>query len=388
MKKTVFIAALAVVAMASCTKNELKVPSTGSDAVISFQPVVANATKADYITNSSIAPVGSTSDFKFTVYAWYTHNAEMTASTTTATATKYMDAVVVSYKDRHDDGTPGATPGATQGQGGWSPENKYYWPKNGYLSFDAYAPSAASSDGTFSSSVENGLQIAGYTVKDLAQQYDLLYSTRTLNKTTSTGGNNDTYDGVDIKFKHALSAIEVTAKTDADYGTDAIKLNKVSILYAYDQGSFSQGLTSPVSNENPGWTPQNHEASYVLYDAGATLSEGANLSETLLTSKTTPAIKNAILLPQSFDHTSETTHTVSIKVDYSIKHGNDYLAQNQTFKLNTTTVNDNSGNPVNQSEWEMGKKYTYNFIFSLEEIYFAPSVENWTEVTVNNITVK
>ena len=56
MKKTVFIAALAIVAMASCTKNELKVPSNGTDAVISFQPVVANATKASYITNDSITP--------------------------------------------------------------------------------------------------------------------------------------------------------------------------------------------------------------------------------------------------------------------------------------------------------------------------------------------
>ena len=380
MKKTILFAALAVVAMSSCTKNELKVPSTGSDAVISFQPVVANATKAGYITNSSIAPVGSTSDFKFTVYAWYTHNAEMTASTTTATATKYMDAVEVSYKARHDDGTPGATPGATQGQGGWSPENKYYWPKNGYLSFDAYAPSTASSDGTFSSSVENGLQIADYTVKDLAQQYDLLYSTRTLNKTTSTGGNNDTYDGVDIKFKHALSAIEVTAKTDADYGTDAIKLNKVSILYAYKKGNFSQRMADAITEDTPAWDNQNTEVDeYVLYDAGATLSDGASLSQTPLKS---PAISNAILLPQDFDHTTA-GKIVSIKVDYSIKGTNGYLAQTQTFKLNTTTVSS-----AIQNGWEMGKRYTYNFIFSLEEIYFAPQVAEWTDVTVNDIDVK
>ena len=55
MKKTILFAALAVVAMASCTKNELKVPSTGTDAVISFQPVVANATKADYLTTANLA---------------------------------------------------------------------------------------------------------------------------------------------------------------------------------------------------------------------------------------------------------------------------------------------------------------------------------------------
>ena len=66
MKKTVFIAALAVVAMASCTKNELKVPSNGTDAVISFQPVVANATKAGYITNDNMA----TACTDLGVFAW------------------------------------------------------------------------------------------------------------------------------------------------------------------------------------------------------------------------------------------------------------------------------------------------------------------------------
>lgn len=379
MKKTVFIAALAVVAMASCTKNELKVPSTGSDAVISFQPVVANATKAGYITNSSIAPVGSTSDFKFKVYAWYTHNAEMTASTTTAK--KYMDAVVVSYKARHDDGTPGATPGATQGQGGWSPENKYYWPKNGYLSFDAYAPSTASTDGSFDSDVEHGLQIENYTVKDLAHQYDLLYSTRTLNKTTSTGGNNDTYDGVDIKFKHALSAIEVTAKTFADY-SGAIKLKKITILNAYNKGNFSQGMTDAVTESSAAWDPSN-ETEYVLF----TNDSGVELDQTGLSSESTPnAISNAILLPQGFSHT--TGKNVSIKVDYTIKCDAGDLAQSYTVDLSTTSGSEAGGASASLSDWEVGKRYTYNFIFTLDEVYFAPSVENWKDVTVDGINVE
>lgn len=375
MEKNLLFAALAVVAMASCTKNELKVPATGTDAVISFQPVVANATKADYITNSTIAPTGDpkSSTFKFTVYAWYTDGAEMTTSTTTSTAKAYMSGVEVSYKPGHND--------ATKGEGGWSPATTYYWPKNGYLSFDAYAPSTASADGTFSSVVETGLQIANYTVKDLNQQYDLLYSTRTLNKSKSTDGTNTTYDGVDIAFKHALAAIEVTAKTDADYGTDAIKLNKVSILYAYKKGNFSQGMANAITEDTPAWDNQNTEVDeYVLYDAGATLSDGASLSQTPLKS---PAISNAILLPQSFDHTPTTTNTVSIKVDYSIKGTTDYLAQTQTFDLSDTKVGS-----IDQTGWEMGKRYTYNFIFSLEEIYFAPQVAEWTDVTVNDITVK
>ena len=376
MKKSFFFAALAVVAMASCTKNELKVPSTGTDAVIFFQPVVANATKAGYLTTANMA----TACTKFGVFAWYPNGGTM--ETTTTVGTLYMDNVTVTYKTFNDT--------SDEGSGTWAPSTTYYWPKNGKLSFDAYAPADAhaastpgAGKGTFTSDIKKGLQIADYTVADLGNQYDLLYSKRAQNKNTSVGTENATYDGVDIAFKHALAAIEVTAKTAADYGTGAIKLNKVSILYAYNNGNFSQGMTDAITEDTPVWDNQNNEVEYVLYDAGSTLSNGADLSQTPLTSLTSPAISNAILLPQDFIHTSGSGNHVSIKVDYSIKGTTDYLAQTQTFKLNTTTVGSTP-----QTGWEMGKKYTYNFIFTLEDIHFAPSVTEWTEVTVNDIDVK
>ena len=380
MKKSLICAALAVVAMASCTKNELKVPSTGSDAVISFQPVVANATKADYITNSSIS--NDRTSFSFAVFAWYPDGGEMLTSTTSGT--RYMDNVTVTYKTFIDD--------SDEGSGTWAPTTTYYWPKNGKLSFDAYAPASAhaastpgAGKGTFTSDIKKGLQIADYTVADLGSQYDLLYSTRALNKNTSVGETNATYDGVDIAFNHALAAIEVKAKTAADYGTDVIKLNKVTILYACNKGNFSQGMSNAITEGTPVWTNQKNEVNYVLYDAGAELSNGANLSTTPLTSETTPAISNAILLPQSFAHAS---NTVSIKVDYSIKGTNGYLAQTQTFKLNTTSGSEPGGTYSPLSAWEIGKKYTYTLVFTLEDIHFAPSVENWTDVTVGQIDVK
>ena len=377
MEKNLLFAALAVVAMASCTKNELKVPATGTDAVISFQPVVANATKADYITDYTIAPTGDpkSSTFKFTVYAWYTDGAEMTTSTTTSTAKAYMSGVEVSYKPGHND--------ATQGEGGWSPATTYYWPKNGYLSFDAYAPSTASADGTFSSVVETGLQIANYTVKELTGQYDLLYSKRTLNKKNSTeGATNNTYDGVDIAFKHALAAIEVTAKTDKNY-SGAIKLKKITILNAYNKGTFSQGMTDAAHEGAAAWSGQSMETPYELFKNDS----GVELTQTALTSKTANPISNAILLPQEFDHTA-TSNKVSIRVDYTIKHGTEELAQYYVVDLSSTSGAVAGGSSAPLSAWEIGKRYTYNFIFSLDEVYFAPEVAEWTDVTVKDIDVK
>ena len=378
MKKTVFIAALAVVAMASCTKNELKVPSTGTDAVISFQPVVANATKATYLTTANMKDKCAS----FGVFAWYPDGGTM--QTTTTTGTKYMDNVTVTYNGSFNDTDD-------TGTGTWAPSTTYYWPKNGKLSFDAYAPADAhaastpgAGKGTFNSDIKKGLQIADYTVAELANQYDLLYSTRATNKNTSVGETNATYDGVDIPFNHALAAIEVKAKTAADYGTDAIKLNKITIQNAFNKGTFDQGMTNAMTIGTPEWSNQGNEVEYVLYDAGSTLSDGASLSQTPLES---PTISNAILLPQDFDHTT-TGKIVSIKVDYSIKGTNDYLAQTQTFKLNTTTGPEAGGSYNSLSAWEIGKKYTYTLVFTLEDIHFAPSVADWTEVTVKDIDVK
>lgn len=365
MKKSLLFAALAVVAMASCTKNELKVPSTGSDAVISFQPVVANATKATYLTTANMKDQCN----EFGVFAWY-GEPDLAASGSAATA--YMDNVKVTYSASIDED-------ASAGAGAWAPDSPYYWPKNGTLSFDAYAPASAHATtpglgtGKVASTAANGLKIENYTVAALANQYDLLYSTRTKDKVTSTGGSNDTYDGVDIAFHHALAAIEVTAKTYENY-SDAIKLKTITILNAYSKGTFNQNMTNATTEGTAKWSDHGTEVSYVLF------SGDQALSTTALTSSTTPAISNAILLPQSFTHTP---NKVSIKVDYSIKHGSSYLPQTQTFDLSATTVS-----TVAQTDWEMGKRYTYNFIFSLDKVYFAPKVDDWTIVTVDNINVK
>lgn len=374
MKKTLFLAALAVVAMAACTKNELKVPSKGTDAEISFQPVVANATKASYITNESIAPTGTpkSSDFKFSVFAWYTKD-DMTVSTTESVATAYMSNVEVSYNAGIDDGT-------TTGSGAWAPSTKYYWPKNGKLSFDAYAPSTALADATeIKSDVTKGLQINGYTVANLDKQYDLLFSTRVKNQVSSTAGANTDYDGVDIAFKHALSAIEVKAKTADNYGEDVVKLKKVTIQNAYNKGSFSQNMTNPVTEATtPGaWSSHDNEVDYVLFD----VADGVGLTTTEITSSHA-SLNNAILLPQNYNHGS---NTVSIKVDYAIKHGSSYLDQTQTFVLSGTYTGSGA---ENLSAWLIGHRYTYTLVFTLEEVYFAPTVEVWKDIAVDQIDVK
>ncbi len=363
MKKFIFLAGIAVASMTACTKTESVLNTdTQSESVIGFQPVVAKATKASYITNATIN--AKPSDFKFSVYAWY-HEGN---GAFTSGATEYMKNVSVTYDKSINDGT--------DGEGAWKSQDVYYWPKNGKLTFDAYAPTSAANDGTVTSSAAKGIEFNNYTVQSLENQYDLLYSTRTYNKTTSTDGTNTTYDGVDIAFNHALSAIEVKAKTNAD---GAIKLLKVTVKNVYSKGNFKQNLTDGYDavGSARAWSDQTSETDYVLYDK----TEGSVLSTDFFT-----GISNAILLPQGFDH--ENNNKVSIKVDYKIKRGQDWFAQTSSFDLSTPFSGTEEGETKAITAWEIGKRYTYTLVFTLESIYFAPSVSDWTDVTVNSFEVK
>ena len=354
-KKMIFIAGLAVTA-AACTKV---MPASGlqSESQISFQPLVANATKADYVSDATIS--GHEAVFNFSVYAWYTPGVSFNAEN----AQEYMVNVPVIWNE-----TLGAEP---DGNGSWAPEETYYWPKNGKLSFEAYYPTGKA--GTVSSSKDKGLEFKDFAVPTLNEQYDLLYSERVFDKTSSVGADGG-YAGVDIPFKHALSAVEVTAKADADY-SGALKLKKITILNVYNKGTFNQNLAAGQETDKMAWTEFSGKEDYVLFDS----SDGVVLTTVALSSSSAEnKISNAILLPQVFAHL--TSEHVSIKVEYSIKHGTNWLDQENTFDL----ADGYSG----ISAWEMGRKYTYNFTIALDKVYFAPGVEDWKDVAVNPITVK
>ena len=124
MKKLFFIAVMACVAFASCTKNE-PAPSAKENQAITFAaPVVSNLTKASVYYSETTFPITQ----NFDVFAYY-HEGDFAGD-----GVEYMKDVTVSYDSNlrtADD----------VGTGAWSAEG-YYWPKNGKLTFDAYAPSS------------------------------------------------------------------------------------------------------------------------------------------------------------------------------------------------------------------------------------------------------
>lgn len=354
MKKFMYLAVLAGVALVGCTKNERTTELIDSQKEITFTtPVLAVSTKTTEITNTTYPTTSS-----FNVFAWYNSGVTFEASS----ASPYMENVQVTYNPSIDDDDPANT---SDGTGAWISDPVYYWPKQGVLSFDAYSPNGLT--GTVSATAGDGIKVKDHIVDmTLATQQDFLYATRALNKTTSTGGNNATYDGVDIPFKHALAVVKFTAKTAEDYSaTTTIKIKTIEIQNINDKGTFNQN----ESSSNPAWSAQTGSNKYVALEKGT-----YDLSNELNNTTATPVGETVIVLPQNF-----TASTQKLHIEYYIKtiatDSKALLQKADLYFHNTTPLTDDN-------KWEMGKRYTYNLVIGLDKIYFAPSVTDWTDVNV------
>ena len=352
MKKNLLFAALAVVAMVSCTKNEVS-QSTVTNEITFATPVLAHHTKSMEITDATYPTTAS-----FNVYAWYNSGNSFVASNASA----YMTDVEVVYNDADFD--------ASDGSGAWVPSLKYYWPKQGVLSFDAYSPNGLAAS-TVTATAADGIKVVEHIVSsNLASQQDFLYATRALNKTTSYSDGNSTYDGVDIPFNHALAVVKFTAKTKANYsGTTTVKIKDIKIQSIKNQGTFNQN----ESTSSPAWSDQDGSAEYVALTS-ANFDSSVELRETAIAAGST-----VIVLPQDFS-----ASTQKLYIEYYLKtnalDSKDILQKAELDFYNATAAADDN-------KWAMGKRYTYNIVIGLDEIYFAPSVAQWDDVTTVDINV-
>lgn len=343
MKKFFFIAAIASAALVSCTKNEVITVADQHEITFSA-PVVGPQTKA-IVYGEIGANYNPSEDFK--VYAvWHETNFDKWEN-----GSQYMYDVVVSRNTGDFDTTPGD-------KGAWKPSSDYYWPKVGVLSFAAYSPATA--EGTYAYG-KDGLTITGFPVPNTTSlQYDLMFSERTYNKNQSENGVNAEYDGVDIKFKHALSSIRFTAATQADYSaTTTIKVKKITMWGMNSKGNFEERVNDIATYDSaPRWidqdTPVLAANPYVVYEGTLTLNKGAQNANS----------NDVILLPQVLPAGA------TIRVDYTMQ----TATGTEIPQYKEVTVGSLSG------EWVLGKRYTYNIIVGLDDIYFAPSVEEWQDM--------
>ena len=380
MKKFFMFAAMASVAFASCVKNETAPVAISAEQEIVFEsPVLLpNVKSTNEIQNNF------PTDVNIGVWAHFFDNDD-DEYTNFAAGQLYMGKDTYGLEIQYfADATVDNPNNTTAEVGTWKhATNKYYWPKNGSLTFSAYAPCTAKTKDAASVGA-TGILFEDYVVdhETNSNQEDLLFSERVYNKKAVDNNTTYPYAGVALDFKHALSSIVFKVKAQADYSTTQLTVKKIELLNVVNKGSFNQGLDDEDGAVTDGpetqlWTlataAENKKIYSVDLPAGGIILDETNVKYTHNgeTDATAPVagkrVTDLILLPQELDN-------CQLRVTFELL--NDQMDQNRPLTqvlvkdLATTTVD----------EWLRGSRYTYTISVALDEIYFEPTVTDWDDV--------
>lgn len=347
MKKFFLLAAMAGVALTGCVKTESEVAvKSDSNRIVFDNPVVSSVTRA--LIDGTEYP----DNVPFSVYAQYKND-------DTGEDLLYMNNVTT----QHVMSTPGTK------QESWIPEGSYYWPKQGELSFAAYSPTAAQ-DAFTSVAWTNaaGFTFTGFnavTNNDATKLYDLMYSDYVAGQKQTNENDYDKYYGIQLTFRHALSALVFNAKTEEDYGADAvIKITNIEVLNPVGSGDLS--VTNGTGSRAI-WTPGTDVASMAV----------TGVTATQLTNTDVPQGNEMLMVPQTFDE------NVKVKITYTMQMATSAAPVTHTYEKALNSLNESDGaSSTTHDGWDASRRYTYNIIIGLDKIYFAPTVEDWTDITV------
>lgn len=400
MKKLLILAAMASAALVSCVKNEPAPSVTDRQEITFAPPVVGVTTKGDIDL-----PTAYPNTESFGVFAYYYADKYDIFNEDVI----YMNDVTVNAKSNN------TSIGGKTATHTWQPEENYYWPKTGSLTFVAYSPASINGQTTIASHDESGIKFTDYQVPESADQ-DLMFSDRTYDAVESSQDiNDDKYYGVDIKFNHALSAVLFQVKAAEKLvpsGDGALKyefyVQKIEVLNAYSKGTFTQGLNDSNQRDTPqvtavftnDWTDHSTEKdTYTAYEAvktngqyGADAGIYVNSTSAVSEFDSDPNDNNdenegkaeLILLPQKLNHVDgNNTTPVQVKVTYKLRHSN---MKDGVWIENNVVTADIATQGV--TEWFRGKRYIYTLTIDLNAIYLSPEVADWeTETVTDDVTV-
>lgn len=376
MKTKLFLAAIAVIAVTGCVKEE-KTGVTGRTLVTFDSPVTSRN------VNTKANVHGEMTDYSYGSQVTYTypreesfkifavqHEGDLT-SWASATATEFNGQALV-YDSMVDSWAPKQTDGTY-----------YYWPDNVKMSFAAVSPSnmEAVNTNVTPAYAADGLTIADFTVpSDPATHFDLMFSQRAANKTAANMNHAaDAYSGIPLTFQHALTSIHFSVKKDAGV-TEAITLMKITLKSAKNKGTFKENITEGTDasayvrgdngNVAPAWTvADSKEEAYVPFSGEVLFPIEAQYVSALATADGTTDndVSHALLLmPQ--DLADDVVAEIQYKVDENVK--------TKTVQLNTYPAD----TPV--TEWKLGYRYTYRLYYTTDTekkdiISFGPNTEDW-----------
>lgn len=335
MKKILFLASLAAVAMTSCTSesNEYVGGNDNTPKEIAFMPLAQKATRG---TGAILIPTfPTTSDIK--VAAYNAGVGEFFANTTFG----YNYAA-------------GANTGTNNKWGCKS--GAIYWPFSPCtINFLAYANLTTGSAAWGTSSSDDASKVVLTMDNNTSEQNDLMYAVGQ-GSVVQTGNALSIPDDVDMVFKHAQSLITFKAKASAE---SAVTINSITLNNAYYSGtltidnSSNYNVTSAPADPTATWGSLGSQGNKVVYSGSLGLT-------TILQDA-----GNVMVVPNpegdSFD---------SFTINYSLNG----LTYNYTF---TPTY----------LQLVKGTNYEYDITFTLHEIFIDASVTTWTDATTNYVDV-
>lgn len=358
MKKLIVLFS-AVAALAACSKNEVVPAVSGENVEISYK--VAPRTKAD--------PQAFDTKNVFASWAYYlpsgknwSDNWDVRKDAKPYIGEEHVGSTI-SYKG-----------------GVWKDQTtSYYWPKGGKLTFFAYSLNSNTvhnQDHTdtffYCENDENAYGISGILNLDTHPNRDFLVADIAKDKTTNESNYN--FTGVPTLFKHRLSRIKFAVKKKADYANATITLNSITFNKLINGMTYTQ-----FHKSGDGFSE------YMNTDrASRSIQEYTKTDFEVASTEFVP-IPDAnevryIYIPQNFKDITDTDKIATIEVKYTVtlKKGTSEtdkgISETYTKTLNVKDIFDS---------WEIGKRYTFNLIFSLDEIKWAPAVGDWENETKN-----
>ena len=324
MKKLFFMAVMAGVALAGCTKNE-PAPSVDAQQEITF--MTAPLTKA--------ADAFSTANV-FESWAFYTPT-NWATDQSTAVAYGNLSDKLIKWDGTNNKWWNNVGVGA----------EVFYWPKAGKLTFFSYSLNSANTNDAVKCSTEKGIYVEDYNV-NTNKNVDFLVADIAKDKTANESFAS--LNGVPTLFKHKLSNVVFTIETTADYtATKLFKLKSITLKNLAVEADYRQLGTE-------GWSNYGTDAASTTFSSTATPFTNA---------VATPVAAQSLYMPQTFDADAK------VEVVYTVTSGSAVENVTQEKKLIE----------LFPSGWAMGTKYTCAIKVSLNEILWAPAVEQWSPAT-------
>lgn len=365
MKKYPIIFFAAAAALVACSKTEVVPVQNDTQTEITYETAPVTKTLASNQHDFDKSNV-------FASYAYY-HKEDWSWGTSTSdtpslfigtSGTKDEGALIAwtgsSWKHAKWDATANA----------WVNDKSYYWPKQGKLSFFSWSLNKENLDFPKGSNIDvtctanSGIMLREYLIPQ-DKNVDFLVAEPALNKTK----NENTYvrEGVPTLFKHKLTDMNFTVKVkDTEYADNGITFTLNSIKF----NNVANGISFY-------W---QHPTESVM--VSNTTSTQTYTDKLQVVDKTTPTavtdVDQHIYIPQTFTDDNQTV-TIVYTVTYDT---NDDGTPEVTEKVSVSKkISELTG------DWGIGKKYTVNLTFALDEILWDPAVEDWTDVNSGEIKI-